>query len=85
MAFDCPLAMHLTNTIESMFFFMANDFLEDNGCLVFLQSFDDASTMELFYFAWGSKVSILTIKYACINNIPMHIKLGKVIPRLPPN
>jgi len=68
-----------------MFFFTANDLLDDNGRLVFLQSFDDASTMELFCFAHGSKVSILTKKYTCINNIPMHIKLGKVIPRHPPN
>jgi len=31
-------------------FSMANDLLDDNGCLAFLQSFDDASTMELFSF-----------------------------------
>ncbi len=45
---------------------MANDLLDDNGCLIFLQSFDDASTMELFCFAHGRKVSILT------KNIYMH-------------
>ncbi len=38
---------------------MANDLLDENGCLVLLQSFDDASAMELFSFAWGNKVSIL--------------------------
>jgi hypothetical protein len=27
---------------------MANDLLDDNMCLVLLQSFDDASTMEFF-------------------------------------
>ncbi len=42
---------------------MANDLLDGNMCLVLLQSFDDASTMEFFSFAWGSKVSILTEKY----------------------
>ncbi len=62
---------------------MANDLLDDNGCLVLLQSLDDASAMELFSFA--CKVSILAKEYTCINNILMHIKLGKVIPRLPPN
>ncbi len=47
--------------------------------------FDDAFDMELFSFAWGNKVFILAKEYTCINNILMHIKLGKVITRLPPN
>jgi hypothetical protein len=64
---------------------MANDLLDDNMCLVLLQSFNDASTMEFFSFGWGSKVSILTNKYTCINNILMHIKSRKVIPKIPPN
>ncbi len=86
MAFKCPLGMHSTNIIGSIYVFsMANDLLDENGCLVLLQSFDDASAMELFSFAWGNKVSILAKEYTCINNILMHIKLGKVIPRLPPN
>ncbi len=84
MAFKCPLGMHSTNIIGSIYVFsMANDLLDENGCLVLLQSFDDASAMELFSFA--CKVSILAKEYTCINNILMHIKLGKVIPRLPPN
>ncbi len=32
-------------------FSMANDLLEDNGCLVVLQGTDDAFAMELFSFA----------------------------------
>jgi hypothetical protein len=32
---------------------MANDLLDDNGCSIILQSFDDAA-MELVFFAWGS-------------------------------
>jgi hypothetical protein len=35
--------------------------------------------MELFSCARGSKVFILAKKYTCINNIPMHTKLVKVI------
>ncbi len=59
---------------------MVNDLLDDNGCLDFLQSFNDASAMELFFFfARGSKVSILAKEYTCINNIPMHIKSRKVL------
>jgi hypothetical protein len=58
---------------------MVNDLLDDNVCLVFLQSFDDASAMELFSFARSSKVFILAKKYTCINNIPMHTKSRKVI------
>jgi len=86
MAFKCPLGMHSTNIIGNIYVFsMANDLLDDNGCLVLLQSFDDAFAMELFSFAWGNKVSILAKEYTCINNNPMQIKLGKVIPRLPPN
>jgi hypothetical protein len=86
MAFECPLRMHSTNVIENIYVFsVANDLLDENGCLVLLQNFDDASTMELFSFTWGSKVYIMAKEYTCINNIPMHIKLGKVIPRLPPN
>ncbi len=38
---------------------MVNDLLDDNVCLVLLQSFDDASAMELFSFAQGSEVFIL--------------------------
>jgi hypothetical protein len=38
---------------------MVNDLLDDNVCLVLLQSFDDASAMELFSFARGSEVFIL--------------------------
>jgi hypothetical protein len=67
------LRWHLNAPLEciqqtplGVFFFMANDLLDDNGCLIFLQSFDDASTMELFCFAHGRKVSILT------KNIYMH-------------
>ncbi len=41
---------------------MVNDLLDDNMCLVLLKSFDDASTMELFSFAQGSKVFILAKK-----------------------
>jgi hypothetical protein len=58
---------------------MVNDLLDDNLCLILLQSFDDASTMELSSFAWGNKVFILAKKYTCINNIPMHTKSRKVI------
>jgi len=58
---------------------MVNDLLDDNVCLVLLQSCDDASTMKLFSFPQGSKVFILAKKYTCINNIPMHTKSRKVI------
>ncbi len=34
-------------------FAIANDLLNDNGCLIILQSFDDA-IMELVFFARGS-------------------------------
>ncbi len=66
-------------------FLMANDLLDDNRCLVHLQSSDDASAMEFFSFAWGSKESILGKKYTCISNILMHTKSGKVITKIPPN
>ncbi len=86
MAFECPLGMHSINFIGNIYVFsMANDLLDENGCLVLLQSFDDASAMELFSFTWGSKVYILAKEYTCTNNIPMHMKSRKVIPRLPPN
>jgi hypothetical protein len=58
---------------------MVNDLLDDNGCLAFLQSFDDGFAMELFSFVRGSKVSILAKKYTCINNIPLHTKSRKVL------
>jgi hypothetical protein len=96
---DCPMGMHVHGCMDGIqmppwnafnvgskyVFSMANDLLDDNGCLVLLQSFDDASTMELFFFTWGSKVYILAKEYTCINNIPMHIKSRKVIPKLSPN
>ncbi len=57
MAFECPLGMHSTNVIGSIYVFLVvNDLLDDNGCLVLLQSFDDAFAMELFSFTWGSQV-----------------------------
>lgn len=37
---------------------MANDLLEDNGCLVVLQGIDDAFAMELFSFARGDIVCV---------------------------
>ncbi len=58
---------------------MANDLLDDNGCSIILQSFDDVA-MELVFFARGSNlVSILAKKYMYINNICIHNKLGKVL------
>ncbi len=60
-------------------FLMVNDLMDDNVCLILLQSFDDASTMELFSFARGNKVFILAKIYICINNIPMHTNSRKVI------
>jgi hypothetical protein len=57
---------------------MANDLLEDNGCLIVLQGIDDAFAMELFSFARGDIVCTLAKKYICINTILLHTKSGKV-------
>jgi hypothetical protein len=59
-------------------FSMANDLLEDNGCLVVLQGIDDAFAMELFSFARGGIMSTLAKKYICIDAIILHTKSRKV-------
>jgi hypothetical protein len=43
----------LNNCYWEYDFFMANDLLEDNGCLVVLQGIDDAFAMEFFFFCKG--------------------------------
>jgi hypothetical protein len=58
---------------------MVNDLLDNNGCFVLLQGFDDVSAMGLFSFARGSKVSILAKNYTCINNILLRTNREKVI------
>jgi hypothetical protein len=68
------LGIHLTKRYWEYAFLVANDLLDNNGCLVFLQSFGDAFTIDFFFFARGSKVYILAKKYTCINNILMHTK-----------
>jgi hypothetical protein len=78
MAFKTPLEC-IRQMLLGIFFSIVNDLLDDNVCLVLLQSCDDASTMKLFSFLQGSKVFILAKKYTCINNIPMHTKSKKVI------
>jgi hypothetical protein len=53
---------------------MVNDLLDNNGCFVLLQSFDDVFTMGLFSLARGNKVSILAKGNTCINNILLRAK-----------
>jgi len=62
---DCPMGMLVHGSMDGIQvplwksfdkcyweydFSMVYDLLDDNVCLVLLQSFDDASTMELFFF-----------------------------------
>jgi hypothetical protein len=60
-------------------FGLVDSFLENNGCIVFIQGADANSMGQVRACAKGSSRFELKKKFYCVNSIPLHTKTGKMI------